>query len=155
MGLNFIIDMTWGPLILLSLSKKRPKKQSPDTRGAGKWRLSQCTVAPAAFWKCVFCDTLYICTFAYTQISTYTNAFVYCAFILIILLFSVDFDLGRMGVLLIVEILDFGMIKSKRLITIKGLTGRQKLRLLGGLEIWNFLGETFPLSTEMKRKSTL
>ena len=74
-------------------------------------------------------------TFTYTQISTFTNTFVYCAFILIILLFSVDFDLGRMGVLLIVEILDFGMIKSKRLITINGLTVRQKLRLLGGLEI--------------------
>ena len=25
MGLNFTIDMTWGRLILLSLSKKRPK----------------------------------------------------------------------------------------------------------------------------------
>ena len=48
----FIYDL--GRLILLSLSKKRPKNQSPDTRGAGKWWLSQCTVAPAAFWKCVF-----------------------------------------------------------------------------------------------------
>ena len=54
MGLDFTIDMTWGRLILLSLSKKRPINQSPDTRGAGKWWLSQCTVAPAAFWKCVF-----------------------------------------------------------------------------------------------------
>ena len=63
------------------------------------------------------------------------NTFVHCTFILIILLFSVDFDLGRMGVLLIVEILDFGMIKSKRLITINGLTVRQKLGLLDGLEI--------------------
>ena len=60
MGLNFIIDMIWGRLILLSLIKKWPKKQSPDTRGAGKWWLSLCTVAPAAFWKCVFWDTLYI-----------------------------------------------------------------------------------------------
>ena len=57
---HFTIDMTWGHLILLSLSKKRPKNQSPDTRGAGRWWLSQCTVAPAAFWKCVFWDTLYI-----------------------------------------------------------------------------------------------
>ena len=54
MGLNFTIDMTWGRLILLSLSKKRPKNQSPDIRVAGKWWLSQCTVSPAAFWKCVF-----------------------------------------------------------------------------------------------------
>ena len=61
MGLNFTIDMTWGRLILLSLSKKRPKNQSPDTRGTGKWWLSQCTVAPAAFWKRVFFgDTLYM-----------------------------------------------------------------------------------------------
>ena len=37
MGLNFTIDMTWGRLILLSLSKKPPKNQSPDTKGAGKW----------------------------------------------------------------------------------------------------------------------
>ena len=57
MGLNFTIDMTWGRLILLSLSKNRPKNHSPDTRGAGKWWLSQCTVAPAAFWKCVFFGT--------------------------------------------------------------------------------------------------
>ena len=34
MGLNFTIDMTWGRLILLSLSKKWPHNQSPDTRGA-------------------------------------------------------------------------------------------------------------------------
>ena len=40
-------------MILLSLSKKRLKNQSPDTRGAGKCQC-QCTVAPAAFWKCVF-----------------------------------------------------------------------------------------------------
>ena len=46
MGLNFTIEMTWGRLILLSLSKKRPKDQSQDTRGAGKWLFSQCTVAP-------------------------------------------------------------------------------------------------------------
>ena len=50
MGLNFPIDMTWGRLILLSLSEKWPKKKSPDTRGAGKWWLSHCTVAPAVFW---------------------------------------------------------------------------------------------------------
>ena len=61
MWLNFTIDMTWGRLILLNLRQKRPKNQSPDTRGAGKWRLSQCTVAPAAFWKCVFWDTLFVC----------------------------------------------------------------------------------------------
>ena len=36
MGLNFTIDMTWGRLILLSLSKIRPKNQSPNTRVAGK-----------------------------------------------------------------------------------------------------------------------
>ena len=54
MGLNFTIDMTWGRLILLSLIKKRPKNQSPDTWGAGKWWFNQCTVAPAAFWKCAF-----------------------------------------------------------------------------------------------------
>ena len=59
MGLNFTVDMDWGRLILLSLSKKRPKNQSPDTRGAVKSWLSQCTVAPAAFWKCIFWDTLY------------------------------------------------------------------------------------------------
>ena len=56
-------------------------------------------------------------TFTYTQISTFTNAFLHCAFILVTLLFSVDFHLGRMGVLLIVKILDFGMMNSKRLIT--------------------------------------
>ena len=37
MGLNFTIDMTGGRLILRSLSKKRPKNLTPDTRGAGKW----------------------------------------------------------------------------------------------------------------------
>ena len=38
MGLNFTFDMTcWGRLILLSRSKKRPKNQSQDTMGAGKW----------------------------------------------------------------------------------------------------------------------
>ena len=52
MGLNFTIDMTWGRLILLSLRKKRPKNQSPDKKGAGKWCLSQCKVAPTA--KCFF-----------------------------------------------------------------------------------------------------
>ena len=31
--------------------------QSPDTRGVGKWWLSQCNVAPVAFWKCVFFGT--------------------------------------------------------------------------------------------------
>ena len=60
MGLKFAIDMTWGRLILFSLSEKRPKNQSPDTRGTGKLWLSQCTVAPAAFLKCVFWDTLYV-----------------------------------------------------------------------------------------------
>ena len=59
MGLNFAIDMPLGRLVLLNLSKKRPKNQSPDIRGAGKWWLSQCTVAPAALWKHVFWDTLY------------------------------------------------------------------------------------------------
>ena len=54
MGLNFTIDMTWGCLIMLNLSKEWPKNQSPDTRGAGYLWLSQCTVAPAAFWKCLF-----------------------------------------------------------------------------------------------------
>ena len=57
MGLDFTIYMTWGRLILLSLSKKRPKNQSPDSRGAGQWWLSQCTVAPKAFWKYVFFGT--------------------------------------------------------------------------------------------------
>ena len=52
MGLNFTIDMTWGRLILPSLRKKRPKNQSPDKKGAGKWCLSQCKVAPTA--KCFF-----------------------------------------------------------------------------------------------------
>ena len=37
MGLNFTIGMTWGSLVLLSLDKKRPKNQSPDIMGAGKW----------------------------------------------------------------------------------------------------------------------
>ena len=57
MGLNFTIDMTWGRLILLSLSRKRPKIsifRHKDTRRDGKWWL-----APAAFWKCVFWETLY------------------------------------------------------------------------------------------------
>ena len=52
--LNFIMGMTWGRLILLSLRKKWPKNQSPDKKGAGKWWLSQCKVAPTAFWKCFF-----------------------------------------------------------------------------------------------------
>ena len=65
----------------------------------------------AFFW-----DTLYVSTFTYTQISTYTNTSVYCACVLVILLFSLDSHLGRMGVVFIVEILDFGMMKSKRLI---------------------------------------
>ena len=37
-------------------------RQSPVERGAGYWWLSGCSVAPAAFWKSVFWDTLY--TFA-------------------------------------------------------------------------------------------
>ena len=37
MGLNFAIDMPLGRLVLLNLSKKQPKNQSPDIRGAGKW----------------------------------------------------------------------------------------------------------------------
>ena len=37
MGLYFTIDRTWRRLILLSLRKKRPKNQSPDKKGAGKW----------------------------------------------------------------------------------------------------------------------
>ena len=65
MGLHFTIDMTWGLLILLSLSKKRPKNQSPDTWGAGKWWFSQCTVAPASFWKSVFFGTPYKCVFGF------------------------------------------------------------------------------------------
>ena len=47
------MNMTWEGLIRLSLSKKRPKKSFPDTLGAGYLWLSQCTVAPTAFWKCV------------------------------------------------------------------------------------------------------
>ena len=30
-------NRTWSCLVLLSLDKKRPKHQSPDIRGAGKW----------------------------------------------------------------------------------------------------------------------
>ena len=48
------MTMTWEGLFLLSLSKKRPKKWFPDTRGVGYWWLSQCTFAQKAFWKCVF-----------------------------------------------------------------------------------------------------
>ena len=48
------MDMTWKCLILLSLSKKWPINWFPDTRGVGHWWLCQCTVGPAAFWKCVF-----------------------------------------------------------------------------------------------------
>ena len=59
MGLNFTMNLTWEDLIRLSLSKKRPKNLFPDTRVAGYLWLSQCTVAPTAFWKCVFWDTLY------------------------------------------------------------------------------------------------
>ena len=63
MGLNFTIDMTWGRLILLSLSKKRPKNQYQDTRGAGKWWL--CTVHCGSssilkvffFWDTLYCYT--------------------------------------------------------------------------------------------------
>ena len=33
MGLSFTIDMTWGRLILLSLSKKRPKKSISRHKG--------------------------------------------------------------------------------------------------------------------------
>ena len=39
---------------------ERPKNWFPGTRGAVYLWLSQCTVAPIAFWKCVFWDTLYI-----------------------------------------------------------------------------------------------
>ena len=46
MGLNFTSDTTWGRLILLSLSKKRPKKADPS--GANHWLLSLRTLAPAA-----------------------------------------------------------------------------------------------------------
>ena len=31
------VKMTWEGLVLLSLYEKRPKNQSPDTRGPGKW----------------------------------------------------------------------------------------------------------------------
>ena len=48
LGLNFTINMTLEGLILLSLSKKRPKNKFPDTRGAGYLWLSQ--------WKCVFLE---------------------------------------------------------------------------------------------------
>ena len=51
--------MDWGRLILLSLSKKRPKNQSPDTRDAGKWWLRRSTVAPATE-SALFWHTLYI-----------------------------------------------------------------------------------------------
>ena len=54
LGPNFPMNMTWGRLILLSLSKKRPKSWFPDTRGVNYWWLSQCTIGPAAFWKCLF-----------------------------------------------------------------------------------------------------
>ena len=74
MGLNFTIDMTWGRLILLSLSKKRPKNQSPETRIAGKWWFSHCTVASAAFWKCFFWYTLYI-----LRLSTLGNIWIWNA----------------------------------------------------------------------------
>ena len=60
MGLNFTMNMTWEGLIRLSLSKKRPKIQFLDTRGARYLWLSQCTVAPTAFWKCVFWGILYM-----------------------------------------------------------------------------------------------
>ena len=52
-GLNFTMDMTWGRLILLSLSKKRPNKYFPGPSGANYWRMSiyaVCTLAPAAFY---------------------------------------------------------------------------------------------------------
>ena len=74
MGLNFTIDMTWGRLILLSLSKKRPKNQYPETKIAGKWWFSHCTLASAAFWKCVFWDTLYI-----LRLSTFGNIWIWKA----------------------------------------------------------------------------
>ena len=61
--------MTLGRLILLYLSKKWPKNQSPDKRGAGKWWFSQCTVSPAAFWKCVFWDTLLVFVFLLFTLS--------------------------------------------------------------------------------------
>ena len=48
MELYFTIDMTWGRLILLSLSKKRPK--NPDIKGAGKWWLSQCKKNSKCFY---------------------------------------------------------------------------------------------------------
>ena len=54
------MNMTCEGLIRLSLSKKRPKNQFPYTRGASYLCLSQCTVAPTAFWKCVFWGTLYM-----------------------------------------------------------------------------------------------
>ena len=68
---SFFFHKFWGRLILLSLCKKWPKNRSPDTRGAGKWWLSQCTVAPAAFWKCVFWDTLYMFKILLTNAKTF------------------------------------------------------------------------------------
>ena len=47
-GLNFTINITWESLIRLSPSKKWPKNQFSDTRGANYMWLSQCTVAPTA-----------------------------------------------------------------------------------------------------------
>ena len=54
LGQIFTMNMTWEGLMRLSLSKKRPKFQFPDTRGAGYLWLSQCTMAQTASWKCVF-----------------------------------------------------------------------------------------------------
>ena len=57
---HFTMDMTWRRLILLSLSKKRPKKHFRGPSGANHWWLSLCS----ASWlqqhsiSTFFCDTL-------------------------------------------------------------------------------------------------
>ena len=48
---------------------KRPKNRFPDTRGAVYLWLSQCTVTPTAFWKCVFFGTPCISIWSGSEVS--------------------------------------------------------------------------------------
>ena len=58
-----ILQWTWSCWVLerndLKNKFQTQARQSPVERGAGYWWLSGCSVAPAAFWKSVFWDTLY------------------------------------------------------------------------------------------------
>ena len=68
-GPDFPMDMTWERLILLSLIKKRPKNIFPETRCAGYWWFSQCTVVPAAFYQSIFLTPCIISNIILTKLQ--------------------------------------------------------------------------------------